>query len=37
MQNMQIPNMPMQNIPIPQNQGFPYNIPEMPTPIGIAK
>jgi hypothetical protein len=29
---MQIPNMPM-----PQNQGFPYNIPDMPSPIGIAK
>jgi ABC-type transport system involved in multi-copper enzyme maturation permease subunit len=32
MQNMQIPNMPMS-----QNQGFPYNIPDMPSPIGIAK
>ena len=32
MQNMQIPNMPM-----PQNQGFAYNIPDMPSPIGIAK
>ena len=42
MQNMQIPNMPMQNMQIPnmpmsQNQGFTYNIPDMPSPIGIAK
>ncbi len=42
MQNMQIPNMPMQNMQMPnmpmsQNQGFAYNIPEMPSPIGIAK
>ena len=47
MQNMQIPNMPMQNMPMPnmqmpnmpmpQNQGIPYNIPDMPSPIGIAK
>jgi hypothetical protein len=32
MQNMQMPNMPM-----PQNQGFAYNIPEMPSPAGLAK
>jgi hypothetical protein len=42
MQNMQMPNMPMQNMqmpnmPIPQNQGFAYNIPEMPSPAGLAK
>jgi len=39
MQNM--PNMPMpmqmQNMPMPQNQGYAYNIPEMPSPMGIAK
>jgi hypothetical protein len=39
--NMQMPNMPMQmpmpNMPIPQNQGYAYNIPEMPSPMGIAK
>ena len=32
--NMQMPNMQMQ---MPQNQGFAYNIPEMPSPAGIAK
>ena len=42
MPNMQIPNMPMPNMqmpnmPIPQNQGFAYNIPEMPSPAGLAK
>jgi hypothetical protein len=42
MQNMPMQNMPMQNMqipnmPMPQNQGFPYNIPDMPSPIGIAK
>jgi len=42
MQNMPMQNMPMQNMQIPnmpmsQNQGFPYNIPDMPSPIGIAK
>ena len=37
MQNMQMPNMPIPNMPIPQNQGFAYNIPEMPSPAGIAK
>ena len=47
MQNMQMPNMPMPNMPmpnmqipnmpIPQNQGFAYNIPEMPSPAGLAK
>jgi hypothetical protein len=39
--NMQMPNMqmqmPMPNMPIPQNQGYAYNIPEMPSPMGIAK
>lgn len=39
MQNMPMPNMPMPNMPMPihQNQGFAYNIPEMPSPAGIAK
>jgi hypothetical protein len=39
MQNMPMPNMPMPNMqmPIHQNQGFAYNIPEMPSPAGIAK
>jgi hypothetical protein len=39
MPNMQMPNMqmPMPNMPIPQNQGYAYNIPEMPSPMGIAK
>ena len=47
MQNMQMPNMPMANMPMqnmqmpnmqmPQNQVFAYNIPEMPSPAGIAK
>ena len=44
MQNMPMQNMPMsQNMPMPQNQGFAYNmqpmqgIPEMPSPMGIAK
>jgi len=29
--------MQMPNMPIPQNQGFAYNIPEMPSPAGLAK
>jgi len=39
MPNMPMPNMPMPNMPMPihQNQGFAYNIPEMPSPAGIAK
>ena len=37
MPNMQMQNMPMPNMPIHQNQGFAYNIPEMPSPAGIAK
>ena len=44
MQNMQMPNMQTQNMPMPnmqmqmpKNQGFAYNIPEMPSPAGIAK
>jgi hypothetical protein len=44
MPNMPMPNMPMQmpmqnmpNMPMPQNQGYAYNIPEMPSPMGIAK
>jgi hypothetical protein len=43
MQNMPMQNMPMPNMPMPQNQGFAYNmqtmqgIPEIPSPMGIAK
>ena len=37
MPNMPMPNMQMQNMPIHQNQGFAYNIPEMPSPAGLAK
>ena len=39
MPNMQMPNMQMPNMqmPIHQNQGFAYNIPEMPSPAGFAK
>jgi hypothetical protein len=39
MPNMQMPNMQMPNMQMqmPKNQGFAYNIPEMPSPAGIAK